>query len=102
MIRILVPVMATLGLELPTLTDFLLAACTIKTADNNPPVTILDKTEAGVEYGLQRIFKVAAMRKKHILYQHLPALCPGSTDLGNTVSLVNIAASTKGVRQAFV
>ena len=38
-ICILVPVMNSLGLELPQLTDFLLVACT-KTTDNNPPVTV--------------------------------------------------------------
>ena len=62
-IRILVPMMAALGLELPTLMDFLLAACT-KTTDNNPPVTVQDKSEVGVEHNLQRIFKVRKLRKK--------------------------------------
>ena len=59
--------MATLGLKLPTLIDFLLTACT-KTTNNNPPVTVLNEVEVGVENVLQRIFKVPAMRKKHVLY----------------------------------
>ena len=42
-IRILVPVTNALGLELPELMDFLLVACT-KTVDNNPPVTVEDKS----------------------------------------------------------
>ena len=96
-IRILVPVMVALGLKLPTLMDFLLAACT-KTADNNPSVTLQDKSEVGMEHNLQRIFKVGKSRKKYILYHELPSLQPGGADLGHTVSFQNIVASTEGMQ----
>ena len=46
-VQVLVRVMTALGLELPQLTRFLLAACT-KTADNHPPVTVQDETEVGL------------------------------------------------------
>ena len=101
-IRILVPVMNALGLELPQLTDFLLAACTKTTNDNNPPVTVEDKSEVGVEHNLQPIFKVNNSRKLHILYEQLSSLQPGGSDLAHAVSIQNIAASTESLRAAFM
>ena len=100
-VRILVPVLVALGLDLPTLTDFLLAACT-KTNDNNQPITVQDKSEVGVEHNLHHIFKVGTSRKKHILYHQIPSLQSGGADLGHAVSFQNITASTEGMQQAFV
>jgi len=100
-IRILVLVIITLGLKLPQLTNFLLAACT-KTADNNLPVTVQDNSEVGVEHNLQRIFKFSSSRKKHILYKQIPSFQLGVSDLGHAVFMQNIAAFTEGMRVAFV
>ena len=63
--------------------------------DSNPPVIVQDKSEVGLEHQLQRLFKVDNACKIHILYKQPPALQPGGLDLGHTVSIQNIAASTK-------
>ena len=100
-VRILVPVISLLGLELPQLINFLLATCT-KTVDNHPPVTVHDKSEVGFEHQLQRLFKVDNSRKLNIFYKQLTALQPGGPDLGHAVSMQNIMESLEEVRVAFV
>ena len=94
-VQVLVPVMAALELELPQLTQFLLAACT-KTADNHPPVTVQDQTEVGLLHTLPRMFKVDNAWRANILHWQLPSLQPGGSGLTNSVvSIQNIAISTK-------
>ena len=100
-VQVLVPVMATLDLELPQLTQFLLAACT-KTADNNPPVTVQEQAEVGLIHTRPRMIKVDNARRSNILHQQLPALSPSGSDLGNSVAAIqNIAISTEGLRTEF-
>ena len=92
--------MTALGLKLPQLTRFLLAACT-KTEDNHPPVTVQDETEVGLIHNRQRMSKVDNSRRSNILYKQLPSLQPGGSDLGSVVAMQNIAVSTEQFRVAF-
>jgi len=97
-VQVLTTVMATLELDLPQLTRFLLAACT-KTVDNNPPVTVQDQTEVGLIHTRPRMFQVANARREHILHRQLTALRSGGSDLANSVAAIqNIAVSTEGLR----
>ena len=70
--------------------------------DNKPPVTVQNKSEVGFEHQLQHLFKVDNFRKLNILHKQLPALQPGGSDLGHTVSMQHIATSTEGMRVAFM
>ena len=72
-----------------------------KTVDNHPPVTVQDKNEIGMEHQLQ-MFKVDNSPKINVLHKQLPALQSGGSYLGHPVSMQSIAASTEGMRIAFV
>ena len=99
-VQVQVPLMAALELELPQLTQFLLASCT-KTTDNHPPVTVQDQSEGGLIHTRPRMIKVNNARRTNILHRQLPALSSSSSNLGSSVAaLTNISVSTKGLRTA--
>ena len=90
--------MAALELELPQLTQFLLAACT-KTTDNHPPDTVQDQTEVGLIHTRPWMSKVDNARRTNILHRQLPALSSSGSDLGSSVAaLTNISVATEGLR----
>ena len=99
-VQVLVPLMDALELELPQLTQFLLAVCT-KTTDNRPPVMIQDQLEVRLIHTQPRMSKVNNTRRTNILHRQFPSLSSSGSDLGSSVAAIqNVATSTEGLRTA--
>ena len=85
---VLVPVMSSLGLVCPQLINFLLAVCTKTSTNNNSPVMVQDTNKMGLEHGMW-LFWVFNHHHTIILYNQLPTLHPGGTNIGAAISMQN-------------